>query len=415
MKRSVARLLILDDQEDLARSLRWIAEDIGFEVQCVTSAKEFFEVVEGFAPTHVALDLVVPDMDGVEIMRRLSMTDFHAALILTSGMGKRVLESARTTGAERGLHILGILPKPFSPIELRMLLSSASPDRVVDDAPTRPPSVDEVAQAIDAEAFTIVAQPKVDLRSGRVVGAEILGRWHSDMLGSVSPEVFVRIAEQNGIMSGLCTSTFTQALDWFSRSPLKADGGHLSLNLSTTCLSDVTLADRIEAACVARDVATQSLVLEITESVAMDRTADSFDTLTRLRLKGFRLSVDDFGTGYSSLIQLARLPLTELKIDRSFVMALSHSTDAHRIVDATIRLAQGMDLVSVAEGVEDPQSLADLREMGCDLAQGFYLAKPMAPSALDAWFTQNQGISHDIQGLPGQGAPVDRTLGATLK
>ena len=140
-----------------------------------------------------------------------------------------------------------------------------------------------------------------------------------------------------------------------------------------------------QAACDRAGVPPGRLILEITESTAMDRTADSFDTLTRLRLKGFSLSVDDFGTGYSSLAQLARLPLSEIKIDRSFVMRLLDSDDARKIVDATIRLAKGMDLVSVAEGVEDAAVQDAVAQLGCTLAQGYHISRPLPVDDFDAW------------------------------
>jgi EAL domain-containing protein (putative c-di-GMP-specific phosphodiesterase class I) len=186
-------------------------------------------------------------------------------------------------------------------------------------------------------------------------------------------------------MQPLTLLVLEQALAWYAASPLRAQRGSLAVNLSTSCLADVALADQIQAACTRAGVSADRLILEITESTAMDRTADSFDTLTRLRLKGFRLSVDDFGTGYSSLAQLARLPLSEIKIDKSFVMRLLESDDARKIVDATIRLAKGMGLVSVAEGVEDAAVLEALAALGCELAQGYHISRPLPVAEFDAW------------------------------
>lgn len=386
------RLLILDDDVSVARTIGFVAEGLGFTVQCVDAPQPFFDAVRDLAPSHIAIDLIMPGMDGVEVMRQLALAGCDARVILTSGMGQKVLEAAQSTASERGLNIVGVLPKPFRPTMLRELLGrgdastannggSATPIRAL-SAPL-PPAL--LQRAIDERRIGIVAQPKVELAQGQVVGAEILARWQDPELGHVPPDAFVAVAEAMGMMNALTILVLEQALEWFHGSPLCQMGGSIAVNLSTSCLSDVGLADRIESACRHARVGPGHLILEITESTAMDRTADTFDTLTRLRLKGFRLSLDDFGTGYSSLAQLARLPLSEIKIDRSFVTRLHSSGDSHKIVDATIRLAKGMDLVSVAEGVEDKAVMQTLHEMGCELAQGYLFSRPLPVGDFDDW------------------------------
>lgn len=393
MKQSVARLLVLDDEEAVGQTLALVAEDLGFEVRCVQTPEDFFDRVSDFNPSHVAIDLILPGMDGIEVLRRLATHDFAAAIILISGMGQKVLESAQATAAERGLNVLGVLPKPFKSAELKRLFGKTMPVQAPARAGPRIPTPEEVRRAILSGHISIVAQPKVNLGTLEVVGAEVLGRWIDSNLGDVAPDVFVAVAEANGLMHDLSMLTLDRALTWFANSPLNESGGTVAVNLSTTCLTDVALADRFKAACDIAKVPTEKLILEITESTAMDRTADVFDTLTRLRLKGFHLSVDDFGTGYSSLAQLARLPLSELKIDRSFINQMVHSDDARKIVDATIRLARGMGLTSVAEGVEDAQVLSQVQRLGCDLAQGYFLSRPLTTDVFDVWLRQRQQLA----------------------
>lgn len=388
MNQTEARLLVLDDEADVGQTMGLVAEVLGFEVRCVQSPEDFFHLVSDFNPTHVAIDLILPGMDGVEVLRRLASNDFKAAIILISGMGQKVLESAQATAAERGLNVLGVLPKPFKAADLRRMLGSTVPEHTQAAPGRRVPTAEEVRRAILTGRISIVAQPKLDLAAQKVVGAEVLGRWIDPSLGDVAPEVFVDVAEKNGLMHDLSMLTLDRALQWFEKSPLHLGGGSVAINLSTTCLNDVALADRFQAECDLAHVPCEKLILEITESTAMDRTADVFDTLTRLRLKGFHLSVDDFGTGYSSLAQLARLPISELKIDRSFVNQLTVSDDARKIVDATIRLAHGMSLVCVAEGVEDIAVMNQLRAWNCDMVQGYYISRPLVPDAFDAWFSQ---------------------------
>lgn len=391
MNQSGRRLLILDDDVTVARTIGFVAETLGFEVHCEEAPQPFFDAVHNMQPSHIAIDLIMPGMDGVEVMRQLALSGCQAQVILTSGMGLKVLEAARSSARERGLNIVGVLPKPFRPAMLRELLDKCPPVDGALRGAAIPASMraqatpEQVHQAISERQITIVAQPKVELGSNRVVGAEILARWQDPELGFVPPDEFVAVAEASGMMHALTMLVLEQSLDWFAGSTLRAMGGVICVNLSTSCLSDVALADRIQDSCQLAAVGSEQLILEITESTAMDRTADSFDTLTRLRLKGFRLSLDDFGTGYSSLAQLARLPLYEIKIDRSFVTNLQTSSDSRKIVDATIRLAKGMDLVCVAEGVEDAAVARTLDDMGCELAQGYFFSRPLPVGDFDAW------------------------------
>ncbi|WP_290886919.1 EAL domain-containing response regulator [Arenimonas sp.] len=379
-------LAILDDDHAVAETIAVVAENEGFTVHRFAEASGFLAALPGLQPSHVVLDLVMPGMDGVEVLRRLAGSDCGAALLLTSGTGQRVLESARATAAERGLTVVGILPKPFKPVHLREMLAKGV-------APRRAPGLrrchadfapQELAEAIRDGAIHVFAQPKVEVVSGKVVGAELLARWNHPERGMVPPDVFVALAEASGQVQAFTDAVLAEGLAWFAKSPLR-EMGSVAVNLSTSSLAEVTLADRIELACARHQLSPTQVVLEITESSAMDRTADCFDTLTRLRLKGFRLSVDDFGTGYSSLAQLARLPLSEIKIDRSFVMQMLVSNDARKIVASTIRLAESMEMDCVAEGVEDAQVLAALAELGCPLAQGYHISRPVPGPEFDAW------------------------------
>ncbi|OOG65044.1 hypothetical protein B0E46_06600 [Rhodanobacter sp. B04] len=392
-------LLVLDDDEAVARTIGFVAERLGFSVACYDAPEPFFEAVRERNPSHVALDLIMPRMDGIEVLRRLALMHCEAELILTSGMGLKVLESAQTTASERGLNISGVLPKPFQPSVLSELLSRPHTSDPVSRAVTHAPGghtvqVDELVAAVASREIQFRVQPKLDLGTRLVVGAEILACWPHPQQGIIAPDDFIPVAESSAqLMQGLTRLVLEQSLSWFARSPLLAMGS-IAVNLSTRSLSDVTLADHIESVCRAHGVPTDKLILEITESSAMDRTADTFDTLTRLCLKGFRLSVDDFGTGYSSLEQLARLPLSELKIDKSFVIKLHTSTDARKIVDATIGLARSMGLICVAEGVENSAALETLTTLGCNLAQGFYISRPLSGMAFDTWLQRVSACPH---------------------
>ncbi|NCT83134.1 MAG: EAL domain-containing protein [Comamonadaceae bacterium] len=243
----------------------------------------------------------------------------------------------------------------------------------------------ELRRAIDDDELRLFLQPKIDLRRGRVVGAEALVRWQHPTRGLVPPMQFIPFAEQTGFIRRLSAWMLSGAAR-FSRQALDAGLDlRLSVNLSTRDLMDQDLPAKIEAMLAPLGVSPAALCLEITESAIMDDPERALSTLEQLHAMGFKLSIDDFGTGYSSLAYLKRLPVDELKIDKSFVMAMERDLDDARIVRSTIELAHNLGLSVVAEGLETVKAWAMLARLGCDEGQGYYVCKPMPQQQFIAW------------------------------
>ena len=390
------RLLILDDDSAVARTIAAIAQVERFEVRLSSEPEAFFEQVAIWSPTHLAVDLVMPGMDGIEVLRTLAARRCSARIIVTSGMGAKVLESARNAAAERGLHIAGILPKPFKADALRELLRSMHVGVLSnqDNAAPRKRVLNEQDLRMALDSFEVLAyfQPKVELSEGAVHGFEALARWQHPVFGLLQPEEFIPLAEKSGMIDALTYRLFAKALSWLSQLPNALDQS-IAINLSVQNLEDLRLADRLADECARYQVAPDRVILEITESGAMRNPVDAMDTLTRLRIKGFRVSLDDFGTGFSSMVQLARLPFSEMKIDKSFVGSMTQSPESRKIVESIIQLGNSLGLQTVAEGLEDATTMAMLRDAGCRLAQGFYFARPMEPAAAKRWYAQRV-LSH---------------------
>ena len=383
------RLLVLDDEVDLARIIARVAQASGFEARITAEPEAFLEQVASWAPTHIALDLVMPRMDGVEVIRRLADLGCGAQLILTSGVGTRILDAARRSATAYGLDVAGVLQKPFGAAQLRHLLAAAPepPQHAADGDHPGEVVLEGSHEALASRAFTVAYQPKVDCRTAALVGFEALARWQHPVAGEIKPTQFIAFAEANGLIDGLTTQIFDQALHW-AAATLRDSGLSVSVNLSVMTLSDVGVADRLAATCAGLGVDPDQVVVELTETSAMRDPVAALDVLTRLRMKGFHLALDDFGTGYSSLAQLARLPFSEIKVDKGFVSTLSRSRESRTIVNATVQLGHSLGLRVTAEGVEDRDSFDILGELGCDLAQGFYIARPMAPDEIGPWRTQ---------------------------
>ena len=247
--------------------------------------------------------------------------------------------------------------------------------------------LDGFERALINGRLSMVYQPKVSLVDGSLKRVEALVRWHDPQIGMVPPSRFVPLAEKHGLIDELTHWGLRTALrQWLVWHDLGLDTC-IAFNISALSLDQLDFPDLVERMCRALGVPTERLVLELTES-ATQTLIKLMDTLTRFRIKGIGLAIDDFGTGYSTLMQLRLLPFTELKIDRFFITDAATSAESALIVKCMIDLAHGLGLTCTAEGVETEEQLAMLREMGCDVAQGYLLARPLEPGALPAWVAE---------------------------
>jgi diguanylate cyclase (GGDEF)-like protein len=240
----------------------------------------------------------------------------------------------------------------------------------------------ELRRALETDELRLAFQPKVELRSGRIAGCEALVRWQHPRLGTVEPGEFVPIAEQTGAIRHLTRWVLEHALAQLAEWEGAALELGVAVNISALDLHDRQLPRRLEESLARHGVPAARLVLEVTESAMMADAELARRVLEEVAGLGVTVSVDDFGTGYSSLAQLKRLPVHELKVDRSFVMELERESDVARIVLAAIEMGHALGMRVVAEGVETRATLDRLREMGCDLAQGYYLGQPMSAGEL---------------------------------
>ncbi|MFD2111989.1 putative bifunctional diguanylate cyclase/phosphodiesterase [Thiorhodococcus fuscus] len=259
-----------------------------------------------------------------------------------------------------------------------------------DESPRRLTLMGELRQAIDRGQFMLYHQPKIDIASGRVIGSEALIRWYHGRDGFIPPEEFVGLAERTRMIRPLtlwvlehafndCAGLHRLGFDWT-----------VSINLSARDLHDPEFPDLVAGMMARTGIQPDWVMLEITESSIMADPVRVLNVLERIHSMGFHFSIDDFGTGYSSLAYLKKLPVSELKIDKSFVMDMPRSESDGVIVRATVELGHNLGLKVTAEGVEDAESLRILRSIGCDTAQGYYFSKPRPLNEILAW--QQSGL-----------------------
>lgn len=391
------RLLILDDEEAVGRTIGFIAEEIGFEVRSFTRPAEFFAALDAWQPTHIAIDLVMPEMDGIEAMRLLAERGCQASIIITSGVGSRVLDSARRTATEQGLKKVNAISKPFSHEMLRALLSDGYGRRAGRPSVAEPQHADDfvvteeqLRNGLEQQQLQLAYQPKIDCSSGALAGFEALVRWAPTPSLLILPDQFVPLAESSGLIKLLTEQVCDQALRWFAQN-FASSTLTLSINFSAKNLADTHLAEWISELCRQHGVDPARVILELTESSAMDDPVKSLALLTRLRMQGFQLSIDDFGTGFSSLVQLVRLPFSELKVDKSFVMTALESHEARAVIKSIVDLGKSLGLRVAAEGVEEAATLDYITSVGCDFAQGYFISGPLPGRDALAWTGRTKG------------------------
>ena len=384
-------IYLLDDEEALVDLHCEVAEMAGFSARGFTRASQFFEQVVNFETGSVlVLDLHMPEMDGIEVMRRLAQMHNTPALILVSGHDAGVLHSAEKLCKAHGLEVIGSFRKPLSLDVFQELLEQYIPagmpaENAAVSSLSKEISKSSLQQAIKKEQLVLHYQPQVNIATGELSGIEALVRWQHPNIGLIYPDSFLSVVEHNGLMSELTHWVIDKAVRQEQQWQRQGLHATMSVNISALDITGLMLPEQLAELLNDNRLDSSHLTLEVTERALMGELVTSLDILTRFRLKGLSLSIDDFGTGYSSLSQLHRVPFTELKVDRSFVSNMDSDNEACAIVKTCIILGHELNMLVVAEGVENKEQLNMLESMGCDFAQGYHIAKPMTAGDFIHW------------------------------
>jgi EAL domain-containing protein (putative c-di-GMP-specific phosphodiesterase class I) len=247
-----------------------------------------------------------------------------------------------------------------------------------------PIDVLELVRAIKSNELSLLYQPKVNFNTRDLVGVEALARWHHPRFGNIPPSDFIPFAEETGLIDLLTEWVVATAASAWTAWDERGLATDIAVNFSPKSLDRLDFPDVIEKICKQHDMPCKHLIIELTES-ATSGQIELLDTMTRFRIKEFKISLDDFGTGYSSLAQILRAPFSELKIDRSVVANSVASKDCRIMLKAIIDLAHNLDLPVVAEGVEHLDVAILLHQMGCEMAQGYFFSRPIPENAMLDW------------------------------
>ena len=391
------KILILDDEVDVGEFVSAAAQGMGFECTATTDATTFLKALTPDT-TLILLDLMMPGMDGIELLRLLGEQKCKASIVLMSGVDKRVLKTAAQLAQVLGLSIVGHLQKPFRLTELEGILARSSEPATL---PIVQPEAqitqnEELRNAIERDEFVLHYQPLIDIATGRILGVEALVRWQHPERGLIFPDNFIGRMEGLGLIDELGwivvnrgLSEVGQFANGDGRAPM------LSLNESVYSLHDLKLPDILVSIAEKYGISPGNVTIEITESRLIEELSRALDILTRLRMKQVKLSIDDFGTGYAMMQQLKIIPATEMKIDRSFVQDMQSSEQDRIMVEKSIEMGHELGMNVIAEGVETQEQLDFLRLKGCDGAQGYLFTRPLPPAELVSWLkTYRSGLVH---------------------
>lgn len=356
-------------------------------VMAATGGRDALDQISKAAwPVDIAIcDLDMPGMDGMEFIRHLAEGKLVSAIVLLSGLETQLISSVESMASFQGMTVLGTIEKPVSPQKISNLLAKFEPAKGLRQSAPPEMGASDIDAGLKAGQFIAYFQPKVEFKTLKLVGFEALARWNHPEKGVLPPASFIQVAEKSGLIDRITTCMIEVSLRQLKGWLDQGFETGMAINLSLSYLGSQGVADRISAEVLRFGINPTAITLEVTESLVTSDLGHVLENLARLRMRGFDISIDDYGTGFSSMQQLSRIPFTELKIDQSFVTGATSRPNMRVILESSLQLSQKLGLRSVAEGVEKDDEWALLKSLGCDIAQGYFIARPMPGEAVMDW------------------------------
>lgn len=391
--------LVLDTQScERQRVVELLRQLKPGRVHQASSGKEALEGLHRSGGVDIAIcNLRTAGKDGLTFLRQVSKTHLVRAILISGQMEISLRSAAQSMITCLGMKVLGALDKTGDIDQVQVAIDEfrVCRDGFADTQLNTPPSIEEIQRAFDNDEFEPYYQPKIMLEGGELKGAEVLARWNHPRLGILSPSYFLPVLEAHNLLDKLLTRLLEKGLMLQRTLSLIQSPVELAFNVHATQLGATDLVDQIEKTLSKLGLPANGLLFEITETGLVDATANSLENLIRLRLMGCGLAMDDFGSGYSSLQRLCELPFSQLKLDGSFVRELE-THPAHRaVIESAVGLADALGLSLVVEGVETPGQQEQLRKLGCSIAQGYGLARPMSRALFFQYCLDAKHARHD--------------------
>ncbi|MBE0366768.1 EAL domain-containing response regulator [Pseudoalteromonas sp. MMG013] len=387
---TINKIMVVDDSQAILMVMQAILTELGIaDITCCNNAKQALQNVQQapFQYDAIFTDLNMPDMDGMELIRQLGELKFSGGVAIISEMDNKVIDLAANLARQCNAHLIGNITKPVQLSEVDRLIHKLESFIAPASHVNKPLTESELLNAISHNQITPFYQPKVNRANKRVPSIEVLARIvNDDQSDILLPHRFIGPAEDLDLINLITFQLFEKATEELKsiRTELRQQV-RLAFNLSPTQLNDPSCPDKLALILELNRLTPQDIILEITEHLPLDNNTQ-LETMNRLRIRGFEISLDDFGTGFTNLHQLKSLPFTEIKIDRSLITHVESDRFSQVIIDSLVDIAQNEQLSIVAEGVERIEELQYLDRYKHNLLmQGFLICKPKPKQELIRW------------------------------
>ncbi len=387
-------ILVADDSPSIRNFLVALLEQkTEATIQTALDGKDALEVILSSPPFDLALiDLNMPIMDGVQLLKRLAELQFSAPIVIISGLSRQILGAIEKLSKEYRLNVVGTIGKPIdvSAVEhiLTQLTNHERHRTVVEEIKTY-----EILDALQNGKVEPWFQPQVELIRRRLVGFEVLCRIRHKRHGLMLPQQFMQTLEKSELIQVVTFELFKQAITRFCSLPDAYQQCTLSFNLSATLFDSETFIEQLIQLIHDSPMANERIMMEITETTIATKPLNELEGTARLAIAGCGLSIDDFGSGKATLERLHSLPFSELKIDQQFLPKTQISEAQRALLESTINMARRLGMKVVVEGVETFHQWELVQHLGCEMAQGYFIAAPMPFESVAEWINQWQSLT----------------------
>lgn len=387
-------ILVVDDVNSVGELVDAAATSLGLRWQATTNTSALTKLLTPETKL-VLLDPMIPRVDVIQVMRVLSEHHRDTSIVLLDSDSNQVMESTERLAATYGLNVAGHLRKPFSPSELQNLIREFAGWREEEQtSPNRAQPIDvdlqDVQRAVEGDEFVLHYQPQIEIRTGRVIGLEAFARWKHPEYGLTFPEIFIGGIRAQQLLAEFDRLVLNRGLSELSQFSAENLPLRLTLKVSSDSLRDSAFPESLAAIAKRYRVLAQWCAIEVAESWPAEEHERMLETLRRIRMKDFLLSVDDYGMGWVDVKHLRDSAATELKIDRTFVQNMLTNDRDRTMVQKIIMVGHELGMTVLADGVETEQQLDYLRERDCDFAQGYLISHPLHPERLLGWFQDHR-------------------------
>ncbi|NWD65962.1 EAL domain-containing protein [Pseudomonas sp. IPO3774] len=397
------KILVLEDHEFQRAFVVATLRHLGCtEIYQASEGAQAIAVLKEHGPVDIAIcDLQMEGMDGIEFLYQIANSGLVRSVVISSTLAPELRRSVQKIVPLLGINLLGDIEKPCDKSEMAGLLvkyaRSCYQAPSVSQSGIKLESETEVRRAFEANEFTPYFQPKFNLETGEVFGAEVLARWLHPSRGLIAPSAFIPMLERCDLMDELFFRQLNQCAVVQRRARNQGHFINFSLNMQSGLLSRSDLHAYIGSTIAQHTLPSSGFTFELTESDALDINPSTLGNLLRLRMLGCKLSIDDFGCGHSSLQRLCELPFNEIKIDARFVQQMNTEPRCRAVISNTHELAASLGMSVVVEGIETSAQRVQLMELGCTLGQGYWYARPMSGEDLLTWLDVRQGEQEHIE------------------